>query len=165
MKVGFILNGAAAAWEGPPTRRLAAALRDDLGLTGTKIGCDAGDCGACTVRLDGKQVCSCLVAMGQVEGRAVETVEGLAQGRLDNGSLDNLQKSFLAHGAAQCGICTPGFLIASQALLEKNPNPTETEVRYWLAGNLCRCTGYDKIVTAVMDVAAEMRAETRAAAD
>src|SRR3984893_7150371 len=104
-RIEFRLNGAAAAVQTEPLRRLADVLRDDLGLTGTKIGCDAGDCGACTVRLDGKQVCSCLVAMGQVEGRAVETVEGLA-----NGSLDNLQKSFLAHGAAQCGICTPGML-------------------------------------------------------
>lgn len=148
MKVGFTLNGNAAAWDGPPTTRLAAALRDDLGLTGTKIGCDAGDCGACTVRLDGKQVCSCLVAMGQVEGRAVETVEGLA-----NGTLDNLQKSFLAHGAAQCGICTPGMLMAAKDLLAINQRPSRGEVEDALGGVLCRCTGYTKIVDAVMDAA------------
>ncbi len=145
MKVAFTLNGATAAWDGLPTTRLAAALRDDLGLTGTKVGCDAGDCGACTVRLDGKQVCACLVAMGQVGGRAVETVEALA-----NGSLDNLQKSFLAHGAAQCGICTPGMLMAARDLLSATPKPNRTEVEDALGGVLCRCTGYSKIVDAVM---------------
>ena len=149
MKVAFTLNGAAAAWDGPPVTRLASALRDDLGLTGTKIGCDAGDCGACTVRLDGKQVCGCLVAMGQVEGRTVETVEGLA-----NGVLDNLQKSFLAHGAAQCGICTPGMLMAAHDLLATTPRPCRTEVEDALGGVLCRCTGYSKIVDAVMAAAA-----------
>ena len=152
MKVAFTLNGAAAAWDGLPITRLAAALRDDLGLTGTKIGCDAGDCGACTVRLDGRQVCSCLVAMGQVEGRAVETVEGLANGAPD-GSLDNLQKSFLAHGAAQCGICTPGMLMAARDLLATTPAPSRTEVEDALGGVLCRCTGYTKIVDAVMAAA------------
>jgi CO/xanthine dehydrogenase Mo-binding subunit/aerobic-type carbon monoxide dehydrogenase small subunit (CoxS/CutS family) len=149
MKVAFTLNGDAAAWDGPPVTRLAAALRDDLGLTGTKIGCDAGDCGACTVRLDGKQVCACLVAVGQVEGRAVETVEALA-----NGSLDDLQKSFLAHGAAQCGICTPGMLMAARDLLATTPRPCRAEVEDALGGVLCRCTGYAKIVDAVMDAAA-----------
>ena len=152
MKVAFTLNGAAAAWDGLPTTRLAAALRDDLGLTGTKIGCDAGDCGACTVRLDGRQVCSCLVAMGQVEGRAVETVEGLANGA-PNGTLDNLQKSFLAHGAAQCGICTPGMLMAARDLLATTPAPSRAEVEDALGGVLCRCTGYTKIVDAVMAAA------------
>jgi len=111
VKVAFTLNGQPADWIGSPITRLAAALRDDLGLAGTKIGCDAGDCGACTVRLEGCQVCSCLLAMGQVHGRAVETVEGLASG---NGTLAALQRSFLAHGAAQCGICTPGMLMASR---------------------------------------------------
>ena len=117
MKVDFTLNGRPVAWDGPPVTRLAAALRDDLGLTGTKVGCDAGDCGACTVLLDGRQVCACLVAMGQVAGRTVETVEGLGDG---NGTLAALQTSFLAHGAAQCGICTPGMLMAAQELLAQD---------------------------------------------
>ncbi|MBS0550783.1 MAG: 2Fe-2S iron-sulfur cluster binding domain-containing protein, partial [Proteobacteria bacterium] len=149
MKIAFTLNGRATGWNGTPTTRLAAALRDDLGLIGTKIGCDAGDCGACTVRLDGKQVCSCLVAMGQVDGRAVETVEALAQD-----GLTDLQKSFLAHGAAQCGICTPGMLMAARDLLAVTPQPTRAEVEDGLGGVLCRCTGYTKIVDAVMAAAA-----------
>ena len=148
MKVAFTLNGTNAQWQGAPVTRLAAALRDDLKLTGTKVGCDAGDCGACTVRLDGKQVCSCLVAMGQVAGRSVETVEGLA-----NGALADLQKSFLAHGAAQCGICTPGMLMAAHDLLTANPRPSRAEVEAALGGVLCRCTGYGKIVEAVMAAA------------
>ena len=148
MKVAFTLNGKAADWSGPPVTRLAAALRDDLGLTGTKVGCDAGDCGACTVRLDGRQVCACLVAMGQMQGRTIETVESLA-----NGSLDALQKSFLAHGAAQCGICTPGMLMAAQDLLALDQRPTRRQVEDALGGVLCRCTGYGKIVEAVMQVA------------
>ena len=149
MKVTFTVNGTATRWEGNPVTRLAAALRDDLGLTGTKVGCDAGDCGACTVRLDGRQVCACLVAMGQVEGRAVETVEGLAAG-----ALAPLQHSFLAHGAAQCGICTPGMLMAAHDLLSVNPRPSRAEVEDALGGVLCRCTGYGKIVDAVMAAAA-----------
>jgi len=148
VKVAFTLNGKAADWSGPPVTRLAAALRDDLGLTGTKVGCDAGDCGACTVRLDGRQVCACLVAMGQMQGRTIETVESLA-----NGSLDALQKSFLAHGAAQCGICTPGMLMAAQDLLALDQRPTRRQVEDALGGVLCRCTGYGKIVEAVMQVA------------
>lgn len=148
MKVAFTLNGRPAAWEGPPLTRLAAALRDDLALTGTKVGCDAGDCGACTVRLDGNQVCSCLVAMGQVGGRAVETVEGLA-----DGGLADLQRSFLVHGAAQCGICTPGMLMAAHDLLVRKPRPSRGEIEDALGGVLCRCTGYSKIVDAVMDAA------------
>ncbi|HZQ01523.1 MAG TPA: molybdopterin cofactor-binding domain-containing protein [Reyranella sp.] len=147
MKVAFTLNGRAAQWEGSPVTRLAAALRDDFGLTGTKVGCDAGDCGACTVRLDGRQVCACLVAMGQVCGRSIETVEGLA-----NGSLAALQSSFLAHGAAQCGICTPGMLMAASDLLARNAQPSRTEVEDALGGVLCRCTGYSKIVDAVLGV-------------
>ncbi len=146
MKVAFTLNGAAAEWNGTPVTRLAAALRDDLGLTGTKVGCDAGDCGACTVRLDGNQVCACLVAMGQMAGRTVETVEGLAP----NGTLAALQKSFLEHGAAQCGICTPGMLMAAQDVLRNGHAPTRGEVADALGGVLCRCTGYTKIVDAVM---------------
>ena len=132
---------------------LLDVLRDTLHLTGSKEGCSSGDCGACSVMLDGRLVNSCLVMAAEVEGRAVSTVEGMATPQ----GLHPLQQKFLEHAALQCGICTPGFLVASKALLEKSPNPTETEVRYWLAGNLCRCTGYDKIVTAVMDTAAAMR--------
>jgi aerobic carbon-monoxide dehydrogenase small subunit len=132
---------------------LLDVLRDELQLTGSKEGCASGDCGACSVTMDGRLVCSCLVLGVEVEGRSVETIEGMAQGD----HLHPLQQKFLDHAALQCGICTPGFLIAAKALLEKNPDPTETEVRYWLAGNLCRCTGYDKIVRAVMDAATEMR--------
>jgi aldehyde oxidoreductase len=150
-KITFTLNGREAAWDGAPVTRLAAALRDDLGLTGTKIGCDAGDCGACTVLLDGRQACACLVAMGQVEGRTVETVEGLA-----DGTLSALQKSFLAHGAAQCGICTPGMLMAAQELLRRNKRPRRSDVEEALGGVLCRCTGYGKILDAVMDVSAAL---------
>lgn len=147
MKVAFTLNGQVAEWDGPPVTRLAAALRDDLGLIGTKIGCDAGDCGACTVRLDGRQVCACLVAMGQMAGRRVETVEGLAAG-----DLAALQQSFLDHGAAQCGICTPGMLMAAQDLLHGGARPTRAEVEDALGGVLCRCTGYGKIIEAVLAV-------------
>lgn len=132
---------------------LLDVLRDRLGLTGAKEGCGTGDCGACSVMVDGKLVCSCLVLGAEAEGREIETIEGMADGE----KLHPLQQKFLDHAALQCGICTPGFLVAAKALLEKNPNPTETEVRYWLAGNLCRCTGYDKIIRAVMDTAAEMR--------
>ncbi len=149
MKVAFTLNGRAADWSGPPVTRLASALRDGLGLTGTKVGCDAGDCGACTVLLDGRQVCSCLIAVAQVEGRSVETVEGLS-----NGPLSRLQESFLAHGAAQCGICTPGMLMAAEELLRHSATPQRAEVEDALGGVLCRCTGYTKIVDAVMAAAA-----------
>jgi aldehyde oxidoreductase len=151
MKVAFTLNGAAADWNGAPATRLAVALRDDLGLTGTKVGCDAGDCGACTVLLDGRQVCSCLVAVGQVAGRCVETVEGLSVG---DEPLSRLQASFLAHGAAQCGICTPGMLMAAHDLLRAVSAPTRLQVQDALGGVLCRCTGYSKIVEAVLAVAA-----------
>jgi len=132
---------------------LLDVLRDTLHLTGSKEGCASGDCGACSVMLDGRLVCSCLVLGCEMNGRTVETIEGMAQGE----TLHPLQQRFLEHAALQCGICTPGFLVASKALLERNTNPTETEVRYWLAGNLCRCTGYDKIVSAVMDTATAMR--------
>ncbi len=150
MKIAFTLNGEATDWNGPPLTRLAAALRDDLGLTGTKVGCDAGDCGACTVLLDGRQVCSCLVAIGQVEGRVVETVEGLGQA---GDRLARLQKSFLAHGAAQCGICSPGMLMAAEDLLRRVARPSRREVEDGLGGVLCRCTGYAKIVDAVLAAA------------
>jgi aldehyde oxidoreductase len=145
MRVAFTLNGQPAEWEGPPVTRLAAALRDDLGQTGTKIGCDAGDCGACTVQLDGRQVCACLVAMGQMAGRRVETVEGLAT----DGHLAALQKAFLEHGAAQCGICTPGMLMAAQDLVGTGRVPCRAEIEDALGGVLCRCTGYTKIVEAI----------------
>jgi len=147
VKIAFTLNGQATHWSGSPVTRLAAALRDDLGLTGTKVGCDAGDCGACTVRLDGRQVCSCLVAMGQIGGRRVETVESLAGA---DGRLAALQKSFLDHGAAQCGICTPGMLMAAQDVLGNGHTPSRAEIEDALGGVLCRCTGYSKIVDAVM---------------
>jgi carbon-monoxide dehydrogenase small subunit len=132
---------------------LLDALRDRLALTGAKEGCGSGDCGACSVTLDGRLVCSCLVLAPEADGRHIGTVEGIAKGE----QLHVLQTKFLEHAALQCGICTPGILVASKALLERNPDPSETEIRYWLAGNLCRCTGYDKIVRAVMDAAAEMR--------
>ena len=132
---------------------LLDVLRDRLGLTGSKEGCGTGDCGACSVTVDGRLVCSCLMLGAEAEGRKVETIEGMAHGE----TLHPLQRKFLEHAALQCGICTPGFLVAAKALLEENPDPSETEVRYWLAGNLCRCTGYDKIVRAVLDTAAEMR--------
>jgi len=147
MKVAFTLNGRPTEWDGPPITRLAAALRDDFGLTGTKIGCDAGDCGACTVRLDRRQVCSCLVAMGQMTGRQIDTVESLAGA---DGKLSALQKAFLDHGAAQCGICTPGMLMAAQDVLTNGPVPSRKQVEDALGGVLCRCTGYSKIVDAVM---------------
>ena len=132
---------------------LLDVLRDVLDLTGSKEGCASGDCGACSVILDGRLVCACLVLGVEVEGRKVETIEGMAQGD----HLHPLQQKFLEHAALQCGVCTPGFLVAAKALLERKPDPTETEVRYWLAGNLCRCTGYDKIMRAVLDAAVEMR--------
>ncbi len=161
MKIDFTVNGRATAWSGPPVTRLAAALRDDLGLTGTKVGCDAGDCGACTVRLDGRQVCACLVAMGQMAGRSVETVEGLADA---DGTLAALQKSFLDHGAAQCGICTPGMLMAAQDVLANGHAPTRAEVEDALGGVLCRCTGYGKIVEAVMACAPRVEPDPTAGA-
>jgi carbon-monoxide dehydrogenase small subunit len=132
---------------------LLDTLRDGLGLTGTKEGCATGDCGACSVTVDGRLVCSCLMLAVEAEGKSIGTIEGMAEGD----TLHPLQRKFLEHAALQCGICTPGFLVAAKALLEKTPEPTETQVRYWLAGNLCRCTGYDKIVRAVLDAAAEMR--------
>jgi carbon-monoxide dehydrogenase small subunit len=136
---------------------LLDVLRDELDLIGTKEGCSTGDCGACSVIVDGRLVCSCLMLAVEARGRSIETIEGLATQGPDGEQLHPLQQKFLEHAALQCGICTPGVLMASKALLDKNPDPTETEVRYWLAGNLCRCTGYDKIVRAVLDAAAEMR--------
>jgi len=153
IKVSTTINGDPVDYLCEPQETLLDALRDRLGLTGAKEGCGTGDCGACSVILDGRLVCACLVMGAEAEGRAVETIEGLA----DGDELHPLQQKFIDHAALQCGVCTPGFLVAAKSLLDRNPDPTETEVRYWLAGNLCRCTGYDKIVRAVMDTAAEMR--------
>jgi len=148
------VNGDSVEFLSDPRETLLDALRDHLGLTGSKEGCGTGDCGACSVLLDGRLVSSCLVLGVEAEGRQIETIEGMAE---PDGTLHPLQRKFVEHAALQCGFCTPGILVASKALLTKNPDPTEEEVRYWLAGNLCRCTGYDKIVRAVMDAAAEMR--------
>jgi carbon-monoxide dehydrogenase small subunit len=147
------INGEAAEYLCEPQETLLDVLRDEVGLTGTKEGCSSGDCGACSVMLDGRLVCSCLVLGVEAEGKVVETIEGMA----DGDQLHPLQQKFLEEAALQCGYCTPGVLIAAKALLDINNDPTETEVRYWLAGNLCRCTGYDKIIRAVMDTAADMR--------
>ena len=136
-----------------PTQTLLDVLRDQLDMTGTKEGCGTGDCGACSVTMDGVLVCACLVMGVEANGKKVETIEGMA----DGDDLHPLQQKFIEHIALQCGICTPGLLVASKALLEENPDPTEEEIRYWLAGNLCRCTGYHKIVEAVQDAAREMR--------
>ena len=155
--VSTTVNGDPVEFLCEADQTLLDVLRDELQLTGSKEGCGSGDCGACSVMLDDRLVCSCLVLAPEAEGRSVETIEGMANGE----QLHPLQEKFLEHAALQCGICTPGFLIAAKALLERNPDPSETEVRYWLAGNLCRCTGYDKIVRAVMDTAADLRADLR----
>jgi len=149
------INGEPVEFLCEAQQTLLEALRDELGLTGTKEGCGTGDCGACSVTLDGRLVCSCLVLAPEAMGREVGTVEGVAQGE----SLHPVQQKFLEHAALQCGVCTPGFIVAARALLEKNPDPSEEEARFWLAGNLCRCTGYDKIIRAVLDAGAEMRGE------
>jgi len=147
------INGDEVEFLCEPEQTLLDVLRDDLQLTGSKEGCASGDCGACSVLVDDRLVCACLVLAAEASGHEVETIEGMAEGD----ELHPLQRKFLEHAALQCGICTPGVLIAAKALLEKNPDPTEEETRYWLAGNLCRCTGYDKIIRAVLDTAAEMR--------
>ncbi len=151
--VSTIINGEPVEFLCDPRQSLLDVLRDELNLTGSKEGCSSGDCGACSIMLDGRVVCSCLVLGAEAEGREIETIEGMAQGE----TLHPLQRVFLEEAALQCGICTPGFLVAAKALLDRNPDPTETEVRYWLAGTLCRCTGYDKIVRSVLGAAAEMR--------
>ncbi len=150
------VNGEPVEFLCEPYETMLDALRGQLGLTGSKEGCSSGDCGACSITLDGRLVCSCLMLAAEAEGHEIRTIEGMAKG----GELHPLQQKFLEHAALQCGICTSGMLVASEALLAKNSDPTEEEVRFWLAGNLCRCTGYDKIVRAVMETAAEMR-ETR----
>ncbi|MBB3064135.1 MULTISPECIES: (2Fe-2S)-binding protein [Limibacillus] len=153
MTVSTTINGDVVEFLCEPDETLLDVLRNRLNLTGSKEGCGTGDCGACSVTLDGRLVCSCLVLGAEVNGREIGTIEGVA----DGDTLHPLQSKFLEHAALQCGICTPGILVAAKSLLERNPDPTETEVRYWLAGNLCRCTGYDKIIRAVLDTAAEMR--------
>ena len=149
------INGERSEFLCDDGQTLLEALRDVLQMTGTKEGCGTGDCGACSVVFNDRLVCSCLVLAAEAEGGQVETVEGIAE----EGVLHPLQRHFLDEAALQCGICTPGFLVAAKNLLEQNADPTETEVRFWLAGNLCRCTGYDKIIRAVLDAAAEMRGE------
>jgi carbon-monoxide dehydrogenase small subunit len=151
--VSTTINGDTIEFVCEPDETLLDALRNRVGLTGAKEGCGTGDCGACSVTVDGRLVCSCLVLGVEAQGRKIGTVEGMANGS----KLHPLQQKFLDHGALQCGICTPGFLVAAKALLEKNANPSEEEIRFGLAGNLCRCTGYDKIVRAVQDAAQEMR--------
>ena len=148
----FVLNGRRVDVLAHPMKRLLDVLREECGLTGTKEGCGEGECGACTVLVDGSPVNSCLVPFVQVDRARVTTIEGLS-GR------HPLQRAFVEYGGAQCGICTPGFIVAAKALLDKNPHPTEHQVRYWLAGNLCRCTGYDKIIRAVLDAAQTMEAK------
>ena len=147
------VNGDAVEYLCETEQTLLDVLRDELRLTGTKEGCGTGDCGACSVIVDGRLVCACLMLAVEAEGKAIQTVEGMAAGE----QLHPLQRKFIEHAALQCGICTPGILIAARSLLELNPDPTPEEVRYWLAGNLCRCTGYHKIVDAVLDAAREMR--------
>lgn len=151
--VSTTINGDNAEFLCHPDETLLEVLRERLGLMGVKEGCGTGDCGACSIILDDRLVCSCLVLGAEAEGRQIATVEGMAQGD----KLHPLQQKFLEHAALQCGICTPGFLIAAKDLLAKNPDPTEEEIRFGLAGNLCRCTGYDKIVRAVQDAASVMR--------
>jgi carbon-monoxide dehydrogenase small subunit len=151
--VAATVNGDAVEFLCETQQTLLEVLRDELGLTGTKEGCGTGDCGACSVTVEGRLVCSCLVLGVEAEGKSIQTIEGMAVGK----DLHPLQRKFLEHAALQCGICTPGILIAARSLLERNSNPTEEQVRYWLAGNLCRCTGYNKIVDAVLDAAREMR--------
>ena len=147
------INGDAVEFICNADEPLLDVLRNRLGMTGAKEGCGTGDCGACTVTIDGRLVCSCLVLGAEIQGAKVGTIEGMAKGD----KLHPLQQNFIAHAALQCGICTPGFLIAAKALLDKNPDPSEEEIRFGLAGNLCRCTGYDKIVRAVQATAKEMR--------
>jgi carbon-monoxide dehydrogenase small subunit len=153
VRVQFTINGEQQEFLCEPRQSLLECLRDILGLTGTKEGCNDGNCGACTVILDGRVVTSCLVLGVEAEGCQITTVEGLAKGN----ELHPLQRSFLENAALQCGICTPGFLVAAKALLDQQPNPSEDEIRLWLANNLCRCTGYDKIIRAVKQAAEQMQ--------
>ena len=152
MQIETTVNGQREEFLCQPGESLLDVLRNQLQLPGTKEGCTTGDCGACSVMVDGRLVPSCMVLAPEIEDRSVDTIEGVAQGD----TLHPLQQKFLEHAALQCGVCTPGFIVAAKALLDKNPDPSEEETRYWLAGNLCRCTGYDKIIRAVLDAAAEM---------
>jgi len=151
--VSTTINGEPAEFLASPEESLLDALRNTLNLTGSKEGCGSGDCGSCSVIVDGRLACSCLMLAVEAGGHSITTIEGIATGD----KLHPVQQKFLEHAALQCGFCTPGFIVATKALLDRHPDPTETEIRYWLAGNLCRCTGYDKIVRAVQDAAAEMR--------
>jgi len=151
--VSTVINGEPTEFLCETQQTLLDVLRDELGFTGSKEGCGSGDCGACSVMIDDRLVCACLILGAEVDGCRVETIEGVAAG----GNLHPLQQVFLNEAALQCGICTPGIIVAAKALLEKNPDPNEEEIRFWLAGNLCRCTGYDKIVKAVQQAAAIMR--------
>jgi carbon-monoxide dehydrogenase small subunit len=154
-KIQFTLNGKSTVMQVPNHRLLLDLLRDEIGLTGTKEGCGTGDCGACTVYLNGKPVNSCLVLSGELDSAEIVTIEGLKIGP----ELHPIQQAFIQDGGAQCGYCTPGMLMMSKALLDENPNPTEEEIRFAISGNLCRCTGYAKIVQAVQDAAAQLRAK------
>lgn len=147
------INGEQTEFLCEPQQSLLDALREDLGLTGTKEGCGTGDCGACSVIVNGRLTCACLMLAVEADGQQIETIEGVARPQ----ALHPIQQQFLEHAALQCGICTPGLIMATKALLEKNPDPSEHEIRYWLSGNLCRCTGYDKIVRAVQAAAAQLR--------
>ena len=147
------VNGAEVEFLARPEQTLLSALRDELHLMGTKEGCGSGDCGACSIEVDGRVMCACLMLAAEAEGRQITTVEGVATGEV----LHPVQRHILEHAALQCGFCTPGIVVAAKNLLERNPDPTEPEIRFWLAGNLCRCTGYDKIIRAVQAAAAEMR--------
>ena len=153
LPIQAVINGETKMFLAAPGQVLADVLRDELELIGTKIGCNTGDCGACSVLVNDRLVCSCLVLAAEVEGQSVQTIEGIA----DSAVLHPVQQKLLEHGGLQCGVCTPGVVVAAKALLDSNPNPTEEQARYWLAGNLCRCTGYDKIIHAVLDAAKAIR--------
>jgi carbon-monoxide dehydrogenase small subunit len=154
LHVETTVNGETVEFLCDADQTLLDVLRDELNLTGSKEGCGSGDCGACSVIVDGRLVCSCLMLAAEAKGHAIVTIEGIS----DGSNLHPLQQKFLEHAALQCGFCTPGLIVAAKALLDHNPDPSETQVRYWLAGNLCRCTGYDKVIRAVLDAAATMRA-------
>lgn len=150
------INGDAVEFLTRPDQTLLSALRDELGLTGSKEGCGSGDCGACSVQIGERVTCSCLVLAAEAEGKEIITIEGIAE----PDHLHPVQKHMLQEAALQCGFCTPGIIVAAKNLLDRNPDPSETEIRFWLAGNLCRCTGYDKIIRAVQAAAKEMQGVT-----